>query len=206
MASLFRLNTQRIQIDAQTHVLKAADYTTFLQANALLQAAEEQANAIKEEAQKVFLAEKERGYAEGLEEGRLEMAERTFEAIAKGIDFIESLEKNTVDIVIKSLQRILDDMPPEERIVSVVRRALAYVRSQKNVVMRVSPQELAWVQKEIASLSNEVLGVDTLRVVGDKMLTEGACILESDLGIIDASLSVQIKALRNVFESHLQKS
>ncbi len=206
MAGFFCINTPRIQVDARTHIVKAADYAKLLQANALIQAAEEEAARIKEEAQKAFAEEKERGYTEGLEEGRLEMAERTFEAIAKGIDFIESLEKNTVDIVIKSLQRILDDMPPEERIVSVVRRALAYVRSQKNVVMRVNPQELAWVQKEIASLSNEVLGIDTLRVVGDKMLDEGACILESDLGIIDASLSVQIKALRNVFESHLQKS
>ncbi len=205
MANIFQLKKNNILINPDVYIVKSHEFTTFLQANELLEQAKIYAAEIKKEAADAFIAEKERGFEEGLEEGRMEMAERTFEAIAKGIDFIESLEKTTVDIVMKSLQRILDDMPAQERIVNVVRRALAYVRGQKNVLMRVNPQELAWVEKEINDLSSKVLGVDNIRIVADKMLSQGACVLESDLGIIDASIHVQLNALRKVFESHLQK-
>ncbi len=205
MDNIFCLKKQRIHVNPTANILKADEYLLLLKANEILQAAEAEAESIKAEAKVYFEEEKSRGYEEGLEEGRLEMAERTFEAIAKGIDFIESLEKTTVDIVMKSLQRVLDDIPPEERIVSIVRRALSYVRGQKNVIMRVCPQELNFVQNEIANLSKDTFGVDSIRVVSDKILAPGACILESDLGIIDASLTVQLASLRRVFEGNLKK-
>ncbi len=206
MDNTFCVKKHGIQISPTATVIKAHEHLALIQANDIVQAAEHEAARIKEEAKKAYQEEKERGYEEGLEEGRMEMAERTFEAIAKGIDFIENLEKTTVDIIMKSLQRILDDIPPEDRIMRIVRRALAYVRGQKTVIIRVCPQELSWVQNEIASMGSQVFGIDTIRVVPDKMLSAGACILESDLGIIDASLTIQMTALRRVFEEHLQKA
>ncbi len=205
MDNTFCLKKQHILVSPQTHILKAQEHVLLLQANEILQAAEEEALRIKKEAQEAFEAEKARGYEEGLDEGRMEMAERTFEAIANGIDFIENLEKTTVEIIMKSLQRVLDEIPPEDTIMRIVRRALAYVRGQKSVIIRVCPQELSHVQSEMASMGSELFGVDTIRIMPDKMLGPGACILESDLGIIDASLSVQIAALRRVFEGHLKK-
>ncbi len=205
MDNIFRLKKQHIQIDPNACILKANEYVSLVEANAMLQAARDEALLIKQEAQKTFEEEKIRGYEEGLEEGRLEMAERTFEAIAKGIDFIESLEKTTVDLVMKSLQRILDEMPPEERVVSVVRRSLSYVRGQKDVIIHVCPEDLSLVQDEIASLTNTAYGIDSIRIVADAKLSAGACVLESNLGIIDASLSVQMAVLRRVFEEHLKK-
>ncbi len=205
MDNIFCLKKQHIQIDPDACILKAHEYTTLLEANEILQAARDEALNIRQEAQKTFEQEKARGYEEGLEEGRLEMAERTFEAIAKGIDFIESLEKTTVDLVMKSLQRVLDEIPPEEKIISVVRRSLSYVRGQKDVVIHVCPQDLQLVQNEIASIANTAYGIDNIRIVADTKLPLGACVLESNLGIIDASLSVQMAVLRRVFEEHLKK-
>ncbi len=205
MENIFCLKKQRIHVNPTAHILKAHEYVTLMEANDILRAAEEHAARMREEAQKAFEEERVRGYEEGLEEGREEMADRTFEAIAKGIDFIESLEKTTVDIVMKSLQRVFDEIPPEESVLRVVRRALSYVRGQNKVVMRVCPQEVSWVQQEIVRLSNEAFGVESIRVVPDKSLGPSACVLESDLGIVDASLSVQIAALRRVFDGHLKK-
>lgn len=205
MAAIFCLKEGRMIPAPEADILKKADYAALLSANAALEAAQAEAARILTEAKAVYAAERERGYAEGLEEGKAEMAERTFEAISRGVDFVENLESSTVDIVMRSLERLLGDMPPQDVALGVVRKSLAYVRGQKQVTLRVCPAEAEWVRTEVDALGLQLLGVGLVRVVPDRNLQSGACLMESDLGLIDASLKVQLAALRKAFEGQLKQ-
>ena len=44
---------------------------------------------------------------------------------------------------------------------------------------------------------------DFLDVVPDARLERGACLLESELGVVDASLETQLKALENALRSKI---
>ena len=44
-----------------------------------------------------------------------------------------------------------------------------------------------------------------LNVVADPRLKRDSCILESDLGVIDASLGTQLKALERAFSAKIRK-
>ena len=44
---------------------------------------------------------------------------------------------------------------------------------------------------------------DFLDVVPDASLERGACLLESELGVVDASLETQLKALENALRSKI---
>lgn len=205
MAVIFCLKEGRMTPAPEADILKSADYAALLTANAALEVAQAEAARIRAEAVAAHAAERERGYAEGLEEGKAEMAERTFEAISRGVDFVENLESSTVNIVMRSLERLIGDMPPQEVAQGVVRKSLAYVRGQKQVTLRVCPAEAEGVRAEVDALGLQLLGVELVRVVADRNLHTGACLLESDLGLIDASLKVQLAALRKAFDGQLKQ-
>lgn len=205
MAVIFCLKEGRMLPAPEADILKSTDYAALLTANAALEAAKVEAKRIRAEAKATYAAERERGYTEGLEEGKAEMAERTFEAISRGVDFVENLESSTVDIVMRSLERLIGDMPPKDVTLGVVRKSLAYVRGQKQVSLRVCPAEADWVRAEVDAMGVQLLGVGLVRVVPDRNLQAGACLLESDLGLIDASLKVQLAALRKAFDGQLKQ-
>ena len=46
-------------------------------------------------------------------------------------------------------------------------------------------------------------GASFLDVVSDARLERGACLLESELGVVDASLETQLKALENALRAKI---
>jgi type III secretion protein L len=44
-----------------------------------------------------------------------------------------------------------------------------------------------------------------LTVLADARLSRNSCILESELGVVDASLETQLKALENAFRSKIRQ-
>ena len=44
-----------------------------------------------------------------------------------------------------------------------------------------------------------------MTVIADARLERDSCIIESELGVVDASLSTQLKALENAFKSKIQQ-
>jgi type III secretion protein L len=122
-----------------TAVLKQADYTLLLETEAILDAALVEAESIREEARTLYAAEKERGYADGIAEGKMEMAERMMDTVAAGVDYLEGLEGSIVDLVMQAMRKIIEGFDDKERVIGVVRKGLGYARSQKRVVLRVCP-------------------------------------------------------------------
>ena len=195
MGTTFRLNKQRFQPNPAGGLLTVEECALLVRANALRDTAEE-----------AYAQEKQRGYADGMEAGKAEMAERIFDAITKGVDFIEHLENTTVDLVMQSLDRVLAGMTDKERVTGVVRKALSYIRGQKQVTVRVSPDDAALLEQELQSMQADFPAIECIRLAPDRHLAAGSCLLESDLGIIDASLPVQMAALRRVFEAQLKRN
>ncbi|MDL2290709.1 HrpE/YscL family type III secretion apparatus protein [Desulfovibrio sp. OttesenSCG-928-F20] len=184
-------------------LLKAADYAKLVEAESILDLAREEAKAMSLAAQEAFAAEKERGYADGLAQGKAEMVERMMESLSAGVDYLEKLEGSLVDLVLNSMRKIIDGFDDKELVFGVVRKALSYARSQRRVVLRLCPDEAELVQEELAALQRDFPGIGLLDVVGDPRLTKGSCLLESELGIIDAGLDVQLAGIKKAFTQQL---
>ena len=206
MGKLFFINKGHFAPPPGTGVLKAADYGLLLEAEAVLNAARVEAEAIREEARKSYAEEKIRGYEDGLAEGKMEMAERMMDTVAAGVDYLEGLEGTLVDLVMNAMHKVIEGFDDKERVLGVVRKALSYARSQKRVVLRVSPEDAEIVQAEMHALLREYPGIGILDVAPDPRLAKGACILESELGLIDAGLDVQLAGIRKAFLRRLQQT
>jgi type III secretion protein L len=187
-------------------VLKAADYALMAAAEEALETARREGETIREAAERAYEEEKERGYAEGLALGKMEMAERMLDTAARGVDYLEGLEGDVVDVVMNAMNKIIDGFSDKERVIGVVRKSLGYVRSQKRVVLRVAPEDAEMVQGEMRDLLRDYPGIGVLDVAADPRQQAGACILESELGLIDASLKVQLEGIRKAFMRRLKQS
>ena len=204
MGTLFRLNTDSLQPAAGTKIVKAAELGQLFEASALLDAARQKAADMERAALEAYEEKKREGYADGLEEGKLEHAEKMMETIISSVEFIEGIESTLVNVVNQSIRKIIGEMEDKERIVAIVRNALNVVRGQPKVTVRVAPADEAAVLEAMAGMTAGG-GNSFMTVIADARLERDSCILESELGVVDASLSTQLKALENAFKSKIQQ-
>ncbi len=186
MGSLFQLTSNTLKIAPNTKILKAEEVQTFIEADKILDEAKARAKEILENAEKAYEEQKARGYLDGQTEGKLEHAEKLMETALSSIEFLEKIESTVVDIVNESIIKVIGELDADERIVRIVRTALQHVRNQQQIVIRVAPSD----EKAVRS--------------ADPRLEQGSCVLESELGIIDASLSTQLKAIENALKNKIK--
>lgn len=205
MGTMFRLNDDSIQPAAGTRLIKSAELGQLFEASALLEAAREKAASLEKAALEAYEEKRQEGYRDGLEEGKLEHAEKMMETIISSVEFIEGIESTLVNVVTQSIRKIIGEMGDRERIVAIVRNALNVVRGQQKVTVRVSPADEEAVLQAMAAMTSSASGSSFLTVIADVRLEKDSCILESELGVVDASLSTQLKALENAFLSKIQQ-
>jgi len=181
-------------------VIKAADYAAWAEGRELLESARRQAAEIAEAAKQAFEEERQRGFEEGVTEARLEAAEQMVENVSRTIDYFASVEGRMVELVMSALRKILADFSDQDRVVQVVKKALAVVRNQKQVVLRVPPAQVEPLRQRTNELLAAYPGIGFLDIVPDARLGPDGCILETDIGSVDASIEVQLQALRRAFE------
>lgn len=205
MGTMFRLNIDTIQPAAGTKIIKSSELGPLFEANALLDVAREKAAEMEKAALEAYEEKRQEGYRDGLEEGKLEHSEKMLETILTSVEFIENIEHTLVNVVTQAIRKIIGEMDDRERIVAIVRNALNVVRGQQKVTVRVAPVDEEAVLKAMAAMTSTSSGNAFLTVVADARLEKDSCILESELGVVDASLSTQLKALEHAFQSKIQQ-
>lgn len=205
MGALFRLNANAVTPAPGQRVLKATDAALLHEAQDILEAARVRAAELEQAARQAYDRRVEEGYRDGLEQGRLEHAEKLLETIMSSVEFIEGIEATVVRVVTEAVRKVIGDLGDDERIVRIVRTALVAVRSQQRVVVRVAPADERAVTEALGAMLQSAPGsASFLDVVADPRLDRGACLLESELGVVDASLETQLKALENAFHAKIR--
>lgn len=186
-----------------TRIVKAADVAAWADAQALLAAARAQADAIVAGAEAAVAKECARGYAEGKAEARMEQAEKMIETVGRTVDYFASVEGDMVALVMGAIRKIMEGFDEEERVLLVVKNALAVVRNQKQMTLRLAPARVEGVRARVNELLAAYPGVGYLDIVPDARLQGDACILESEIGLVEASIDGQIAALQTAFSKVL---
>lgn len=189
-----------VQLEPGCKVLRAAQMQVLADSQQALDTAARQADLLMAQAQAAFEAEKRRGYDEGVEMARMEAAERLVENVARQVDFFARLEGRMVDLVMDAVRAVVHGYDERERVLVTVRNVLAAARSQKQVTVRVAPAQVAWVREQVDALKAEFPGVDVMEILPDHRLAGDACVLETEIGVVEASLENQLAALRHAFE------
>lgn len=186
-----------------TKVLRAREVSAWVEAEGMLAAARAQADAIVAGAQDALEKERQRGYKEGLAEARMEQAEKMIETVSRTVDYFAKVESDMVSLVMAAVRKIMEDFDDEQRVVIVVKNALSVVRNQKQMTLRVHPRQVEAVRAHTNELLAAYPGVGYLDIVADGRQTLESCILESEIGMVEASVEGQIAALQAAFQKVL---
>lgn len=202
MDALFRLSDGTLHVRPGVKVLKAPEAAAWMDGRRMLEETRTQCDALLRKAEGEVQDMRRQGYEEGHEEGRLEYAEKMLETVLSSVEFIESIETRLVDVVSQTVRKIVGDMDDDTRIVRVVRQALQTVRQQQRVTLRVAVADEKPLAEALAPLLQATPGAAAfLHLLPDPRLPRGSCLLESDMGVVDAGLETQLKALERAFRA-----
>lgn len=207
MGAMFRLIPHTVAPAPGTRVLRVEDYAFLVEAEDLLAAARRQAEEIRAAAEVVFEERRREGYEQGMLEGRMEQAEKMMETTLQAVEFIENIENTLVGVVASAVRKIIGELDDRERIVRVVRTALLNVRSRQKVLIRVCPSDEEAVREALAAMTaTSPNGVSFLDVTADPRMKPGDCLLESELGVVDAGLESQLGAVEKALAAKFREN
>ncbi len=190
----------------ERRVVKAAEVGIVADAAAVMAGAEAEAARIREDAKAAYEQERRRGYQDGVNEGKMEIAMQKLELVDSSVVFMERVEKKMADIVMKALRTIVSDIGDTEMIMQIVRKTLsAVIRTQRMVTLKVAPDMLETVKARVGELRVQYPSVETFDVVEDARLEGAACILETEAGVADASVETQLAAIEKSLQSHISR-
>lgn len=93
-----------------------------------------------------------------------------------------------------------------ELLYNVVRAALREISAARHVTIRVNPYDISHIRSHLGSLSESMSSAAVLDVRPDDSLHRGDCLIDSDIGSLDARLATQLNALREQLETAMEKS
>lgn len=193
-----------VLLDSGVRVLKAGEYGAIVEAENLIAETRRRKEEILENAGKAAEELRREGYEAGLLEGKNEVAEQFFEAVSASVEQVASMEKSLVEVVVQSLRAILGSFDREELAEQVVGHALRLVRDEKKVLLRVAPDDAAMVEERLDGILRKYPGIVRVDVKPDPALTSGGCVMETELGVIDATLERQLAIIEDAFRRQLE--
>jgi len=108
-------------------------------------------------------------------------------------------ERQMVELVCLALEQILGDRPPDaDRIGRALRLAFEQLANGDRVTVRCHPDELEFVQKLLAESPDEMSEFKRVRVVADEQIGVNGCLVETDLGVVDARVEKQLAILKGI--------
>lgn len=142
---------------------------------------------------------RELAFREGTDAALAEFEENLF-AVREVRDRVwRETEQDLLRLAVRLAEKIVgQEIQKDSRtIVNIVVTALQNARQQEKLTVRVNPTNLALVEKEIENFAS---GGRTrfLDFVADPRVSVGGCLIESEVGTIDAQLETQFRILERV--------
>lgn len=199
VSSTVREDFSRESIE-QDGIIRGEVYSASAKARELLQKAQQEAETIIRNAQEESTKLRQNGYDTGYQEGLAQTTELLVKARQEQEQFLRNANRDLMDLAFKIAEKIIGkqlEIEPET-IISIVKQAMQTVRQTKQLTIRVHPAD-AKILKENEEELQETLGRQRiLDIMEDKKVQQGGCIIESEIGTVEAQLHTQLERLKKI--------
>ena len=173
-------------------VIKAQDYGEYLSIQALRNDLQHEKKRQEAETTKLKLKSIEAGLLQGAEEAKSRMAEQLLQSASSLTSQLEDIEQDLVNIVKSAVRKIISDFDDETLVLAAVKKGLIPVYKSQQVAIRVNPEMMVTVLDSVETMNHKIAFLD---IQPDERLKKTECIIESDIGIIDASIESQLSLI-----------
>lgn len=192
---------------AEEKVLPADQYSTLLEAKEIVEKALEDAKRKHVETEKECIdlraAAKEEGFKEGL--SKFDEHLLFFDSELKKIRH-EAMQA-VLPLALKAAKKIVGkelEVHPET-IVDIVLQTLTPVTQSQRIKIYVSREEREIVEAEKPKIRAILEQIESLSILDRADIAPGGCIIETEAGIINATIENQWRALESAFERYMKR-
>lgn len=156
-----------------------------------------EAERILAEAQKEAERLRTQAFAEGRERGLAAVTELLVAARASAARAQRNVESDLRSLAVHIAERILErelGINPET-VVDIAAAALRQAGTPRDVLLRVHPDDLKALERGRPRLLERCARAQSVQFRADATLGRGGCIVETELGTVDARLPVQLDAI-----------
>jgi type III secretion protein L len=171
--------------------------SAVVKADRIVSGAQSEVEAILAHAEAEAAALVEAATARGAQEGHasaqdlLDMAERL------RAQLLASIERDALEAGVEAGKEmtLAEVKHRSTTIVDVVRRALGNSKHQREIYIRVNPRDAAVLRERKRELLDALSRARDLDIREDALVTQGGCIIETEIGVIDAQIPTQLETL-----------
>ena len=193
-----------ISFDAGARIISKEEIKAKTKVEIILDAAQKEADRIRAEAEALRLqvqAEmekaKQKGYAEGREEGSSELTEEIVRVRRLKEEFFANAEPDVIKLVMDIAEKVIGKLVAQhkEATHAVVHQALERSLGDK-IVVRLHPADWKRLQSADIAFKDILDRTKHLHFREDETIQKGGCVVETEIGTIDAQLETQLKAIK----------
>lgn len=197
------LKKKTFEVGSSGSVVTADEASVIARAEEIIAAAEAEAKVIHEQALVEAEAERKRGFQSGIDDGKMEITMQKLDLIEESVSYMESIETKVSEIVMKALKKCIAEIGDKELVCQIVKKAMqAVVRNQRQITVKVSPEMVDVVKGHLQTILADFPSLSFADVVEDAHLAATACVVETEAGLVEASIDGQLQAI----EKSIRKS
>ena len=201
MATFVFVDKNQLRPASDTKVIKAADAAVVLDAQEILDEARNRAAQIIKSAEDVFQAEKQRGFTQGVQEANQKMVQEMAKTALRTEQHYQSLTSQTIELVMAVVKKVLGDMDVRSMVVAQAIEALKSAKAGKRLILKVNPEAEETLNEHLSRINTGSAQGGIIEVECSANLAPGDLIIESEIGIVEASMAVQLDAIEKAFRA-----
>ncbi len=114
-------------------------------------------------------------------------------------EWYAAYEQQIIELLGCALEKILGDRPQvPERAAHALRDAFNRLTGGDRVTLRCHPSDLTFIQELLAKKLDEFAGFRQIRVIADEQVGVNGCLVETELGVVDARIEQQLVILKGM--------
>lgn len=187
-------------------IIPSEEFSSLLDASEVLQQAKQDVKDYLEQNKQACAELLEQSKEAGFNQGLTEFNKQILHYEEKVKEMEHKLQKAVLPLALKAAKKIvgreLDTNP--ETIVDIVRQTLKPVTQSHYIRILVAKQDKDALENSKESLKKILEHVTTFKIEARDDITPGGCIIETEAGIINASLENQWRAIEAAFEAFMK--
>lgn len=201
-----RLEAERLMMEAMTRSAETMAQAEQAQASTMLELEKEKDRILAELREAAY----QDGYNEGKQDGEQQAAQYVTEALTKlneiAVAFPAAVKKNEEKLVTLALEIakkiIQDEIAIQPELVQrTVETSLKRVSDLEMVVVKVNPLDLDLILPKQETFKQIVPDVQNFSIEGSHTIPRGGCVIETNSGSINATLSTQLSIIEEMFRN-----
>lgn len=187
----------------KTKIIPSQDISNLVDSSEVLDLIKQDAKKYRMEVSKECEDIKEKAFKEGYDEGFKEWTEHLADFEKKLTAMHEELQKLIIPIALKAAKKIVgrEIELSEETIVDIVASNLKSVSQHKKITVYVNKKELEILEKNKPRIKEIFENLESLSIRPRDDVAPGGCMIETEVGIINAQMEHRWQALERAFES-----